>query len=112
MRDLTAIVANNLQRICKEHDLSTRDLAERAGMPQKTVHTMVTGSNSPRCSNVEKIAKALLVSPTALVTPNLPVAVLMSRRIPRFVEKYAALSMDDRDKVEAILDGLLENPTK
>ena len=105
--DLTTIVAKNLQKICREHDLSSRELAARADMPQKTVYTMINGEHSPRISNLEKLAKSLLVSPTALVTPYLPTNILMSRRVPRLVEKYAKLSMDDRDRLEQIIDGML-----
>ena len=105
--ELTQIVANNLQRICKEHDLSSRELSIRADMPQKTVWNMLNGEHSCRLTNLEKLAKTLLVSPTALVTPHLPTNILMSRRVPRMVEKYAKLSMEDRDRLEQIIDGML-----
>lgn len=105
--ELTQIVANNLQRICKEHDLSSRELSQRADMPQKTVWNMLNGEHSCRLTNLEKLAKTLLVSPTALVTPHLPTNILMSRRVPRIVDKYAKLNMDDRDKLEAYMDQLL-----
>ena len=44
---LTEIIAKNLQRVCKEHDLSSVELAARAGMPQKTVYSMMHGNNVP-----------------------------------------------------------------
>lgn len=106
--DITAVVADNLQRICKEHDLSSVDLAARAGMPQKTVYSMIHGNNNCRIDNLEKVAKALLVSPTALVTPNLPTNVLMSRRVPRLMEQYAKMSMDQRDALSEFVLELLE----
>ena len=31
----------------------------------------------------------------------------LSRRVPRLVEKYAKLSMEDRDRLEVIVDGML-----
>jgi DNA-binding Xre family transcriptional regulator len=109
--ELTQIVANNLQRICKEHDLSSNDLSKRADMPQKTVWSMISGSHNCRIDNLEKIAKTLLVSPTALVTPHLPTNILMSRRVPRLIEKYAKLSMEQRDRVEEFIDSILEPQT-
>jgi DNA-binding Xre family transcriptional regulator len=105
--ELSDIVAGNLQRICKEHDLSTLELSKRADMPQKTVWNMLNAEHACRVSNLEKLCKTLLVSPTAMVTPHLPTNILMSRRVPRLVEKYAKLSMDDRDKLEQIVDGML-----
>ena len=105
--DLTQIVANNLQRICKEHDLSSRELAARADMPQKTAYNTIKGTTSCQLPTLEKICKTLLVSPTAMVTPHLPTNILMSRRVPRLIEKYGKLDMGDRDKLEAIIDGML-----
>ena len=105
--ELTQIVANNLQRLCKEHDLSTLELSRRAGMPQKTVWKMINGEHSCRVANLEMLCKTLLVSPTAIVTPHLPTNILMSRRVPRIIDKYAKLGMGDRDKLEAIVDGML-----
>jgi hypothetical protein len=77
-------------------------------MPQKTVYNMIHGKASCQLRNLEKLAKTLLVSPTALVTPHLPTPILMSRRVPRLIESYAHLSMDDRDKLEQIIQGMLE----
>ena len=105
--DLTQIVANNLQRICKEHDLSSRELSIRADMPQKTVYNMVQGDHACRLSNLEKLCRTLLVSPTVMVTPHLGTNMLMSRRVPRVIEKFSKLSMSDREKMEAIMDGML-----
>jgi DNA-binding Xre family transcriptional regulator len=107
--ELTQIVARNLQKICKEHDLSSNDLSKRAEMPQKTVWSIMSGTHNCRIDNLEKICKTLLVSPTAIVTPHLPTNILMSRRIPRIIEKYTKLPMEDRDRVEAFIDSLTEN---
>jgi DNA-binding Xre family transcriptional regulator len=104
--ELAEIVAGNLQRICKEHDLSSNELANRSGMPQKTIYTMIQGTHQCRIDNLEKISKALLVSPTSLVTPHLPTNVLMSRRLPRLIDRYAKLSMEDRERAEAYIDSL------
>ena len=106
--NITEVVAHNLQRICVEHDLSSVDLAARADMPQKTVYSMIQGNNNCRIDNLEKVAKALLVSPTALVTPNLPTNVLMSRRVPRLMEQYAKMDMQQRDLLSEFILELLE----
>ena len=110
--ELSQIIANNLQRICKEHDLSSLELSKRADMPQKTVWNMLNGEHACRVSNLEKLCKTLLVSPTAIVTAHLPTNMLMSRRVPRVIDKYARLGMQDRDKLEAIIDGMLGTEEK
>lgn len=108
--ELTQIVANNLTKICKEHDLSSNDLAKRADMPQKTVWSMMSGSHNCRIDNLEKLCRTLLVSPTAIVTPHLPTNILMSRRVPRLVEKYSKLTMEQRERVEELVDSMLTPP--
>ena len=105
---LTEIIAKNLQRVCKEHDLSSVELASRAGMPQKTVYSMMHGNNVPRLDNVEKLCKALLIAPTALMTDHLPLGVLMSRRLPRLIDAYAKLDMEKRDQLEIFIKNLSE----
>ena len=105
--DLVEIVSNNLKRILAEHDLSTNELANRSGIPQKTIHSMVNGTHACRLDNLDRIAKALLVSPTALVTPHLPTNVLMSRRVPRLVGSYAKLSMEQRDQLETVISDMI-----
>ena len=104
--NLAEIISGNVQRICKEHDLSSNDLATRAGMPQKTVWSIMSGNHSCRIDNLEKLSRTLLVSNTAIVTPHLPTNILMSRRVPRLIEKYAKLSMEDRDRLESFMDTL------
>jgi predicted transcriptional regulator len=105
--DLTQIVANNLQRICKEHDLSSRELAARADMPQKTAYNTIKGNTACTLPTLDKICKTLMVSPTAMVTPHLPTGVLMSRRVVRLIEKHAKLSMSQREAVEDMMDKML-----
>lgn len=105
--DLSETFAKNLQRVMQEHDLSSLELSKRAGMPQKSVWNAANNEHSPRLTNVESICKALLVSPAVMLTPHMPTGVLMSRRVPRLVDKYAKLSIDDRGRLEALADQLL-----
>ena len=102
-------ISDNLKRIMAEHDLSSNELANRSGLPQKTLYTMIQGTHKARIDNVEKIANALLVPLQTLVTPDLPTNVLMSQRLPRLVKKYAKLSLEQRDEIDAIMDKMLES---
>ena len=105
--ELSAIFAKNLQRVMREHDLSSLELSKRASLPQKSVWNAANNEHSCRLSNLEAICKALLVTPSVMLTPHMPTSMLMSRRVPRLVEKYSKLSMDDRERLEAIIDGML-----
>lgn len=75
-------------------------------MPQKTVWNMINGKYSCRLDNLEQIANTFFVSPAAMITPHLPMNVLMSRRLSRFIEAYAKLDMEQREKLELFIDGL------
>lgn len=105
---LIEVVCGNIDKVRKMHDLSTRELGARAGMPQKTVHSILNMTHIPRLDNIEQICKTLLIAPQAVVTPHLPMEMLMSRRVGRLVESYAKLSMDQRDKVDELIDSFGE----
>ena len=81
--DLSAVVAHNLKRVCVEHDISTRDLAQRMGeKSQKSVWNLLNNEHSPRLSTLEPLCRVLMVSHQAVVTPNVDTSLLVSRRLP------------------------------
>ena len=106
MPTLTDIVCSNLNRVRIEHDLSTRELAARANMPQKTVHSLMNMNHVPRLDTVDGVCKSLLVSPQAVVTESLPMNMLMSRRIGRLIDRYKTMTPDQRDHLESVLESL------
>lgn len=105
--DLTKIVSNNLKQACVEFDISTRDLANRANSNQKSVWNILNGTHSPRLSTLEPICQTLMVSPAAVVTPHMDTGLLVSRRIPRLIDKYTKLSFTQREQLELIMNDML-----
>lgn len=55
-----------LRELRLERLLSQRDLAELAGVTQKTVVDLELGRNEPRLITIRKIASALQVPPTEI----------------------------------------------
>ena len=107
--DLSTIVAHNLKRVCVEHDISTRDLAQRMGeKSQKSVWNALNNEHSPRLSTLEPICRVLMVSHQAVVTPNIDTSLLVSRRLPRLIEKYNRMSPVQRDNLEDVIDQMLQ----
>ena len=106
-KELINIVGENLKKIAKEHDLSSRDIASRADMPQATVYKLLEGKHNPRLDTLEQVCNALLIHPSVLMMPFLPTAVLMSRRVPRLVENYSKLNSQQRDQVEDFIENLI-----
>lgn len=111
MDQTTRALADNLTALMKLHDLSTRGLSSRSNpqIPQKTIWTAKEGHNSAKLSTLDALCRTLFVSPAAMVTPNLPPELLMSRRLPRLIESYARMSTGDRDKLDAYIDSLTDN---
>ena len=107
-KELVSIVGDNLQKIVKEHDLSSRDIASRADMPQATVYKLLEGKHNPRLDTLEQLCSALMVHPAVLMMPFLPTAVLMSRRVPRLIESYSKLNTEQRDQAEDFINSLIE----
>lgn len=106
--DLSTVVAHNLKRVCTEFDISTRDLAQRMGeKTQKTVWNLLNNEHSPRLSTLEPACKVLMVSPQAVVTPNIDTSLLVSRRLPRLIEKYNRMTPVQRDNLEEVIDQML-----
>ena len=106
-KELLGIVGDNLQRISREHDLSSRDIASRADMPQATVYKLLEGKHNPSLGTLEQICRALLVSPAVLMIPFLPTSMLLSKRIPKLIEAYSKLTPEQRDKVEDSINSML-----
>jgi len=105
---LSEIVANNLKRVCAEWDISTRDLAQRMGeKSQKSVWNLLNNEHSPRLSTLEPLCKVLMVSPQAVVTPNIDTALLVSRRLPRLIESYSRMTATQRDNLEDVIKEML-----
>ena len=106
--DLSTIVANNLKQVCADFDVSTRDLAQRMGeKSQKSVWNLLNNEHSPRLSTLEPVCKVLMVSPQAVVTPNIDSSLLVSRRLPRLIEKYNRMTPAQRDNLEDAIDQIL-----
>jgi hypothetical protein len=48
-----------------------------------------------------------MVSPAAAVTSQIDTGLLVSRRIPRLIAKYTALSFAQREQLEIIMDDMM-----
>tara|TARA_B100001059_G_scaffold227156_1_gene256579 strand:+ start:51 stop:377 length:327 start_codon:yes stop_codon:yes gene_type:complete len=104
---LTSTVCSNLKSAAVEFDLSTRDLASRCNISQKSVWNILNGTHSPRLDTLEPICQTLMVSPAAVVTPLIETGLLVSRRIPRLIESYNKLSYNQREQLEQIVSDML-----
>ena len=109
--DLNTIVADNLKRVCAEFDISTRDLASRidGAAGQKSVWNLLNGRHSPTLKTLEPVCKALMISPAALMVPNMPAGLLVSLRLNRMIERYSRMTPTQRDQLEDFLSDTLDD---
>ena len=109
---LSQTVSANLKRVCADFDVSTRDLASRLedGVGgQKSIWNLLNAQHSPTLKTLEPVCRALMVSPAALMVPNIPTSLLVSRRLNRLIVNYSKMSAVQRDNLEDVIKGMLED---
>lgn len=99
-KTLREIVSRNLKLVMEEHDLNTREVQRRSGVPQRTVHSVINDQSAPTLTTIEKLCRALLVSPVALMVQDAPMSVLQSRRTRWLIDSYAKMTPAQRQLVE------------
>lgn len=99
-KSLREIVARNISLVMQEHDLNTREVQKRSGVPQRTVHSVINDQSAPTLTTIEKLCKALLISPVALMIQDAPMSILQSRRTRWLIESYAKMTPAQRQLVE------------
>ena len=114
--ELKDVLAKNLQMIAEARGLSSRSMAALCGMPQKTVYTMMQGTNAARITSIDKLAAGLNVSPQLLLIDGLNHAALMSIKSTRMMGEYLSLPAIQRARVDAMVKSLMpakpEEPVK
>ena len=105
---ITDTLSHNINRLLREYDISARELASRASIPQKTLNNIVTSRHACRISTLEQLSKTLFISPAAMITPHLPTNVLMSRRLSRFIDTYSKMNPEQREHIEELMAGMVQ----
>ena len=82
--------------------------ASRVGTSsQKSIWNLLNEEHSPTLKTLEPVFRALMISPAAAMTPGIDTSLLVSRKLPRLIEKYARMNPAQRDKFEDIIDSIL-----
>lgn len=67
MAKISKKLGNNLKRIRLEKGMSQGDICRATGMDRGYISRVESGQKNPTISNLEKIAKALKISPDELL---------------------------------------------
>lgn len=66
---LTSVLVENLRREIRKSKCSQSELARRCGWAPSRINELLDGRFDPRLGTIEKIAKALEVPTSSLLTP-------------------------------------------
>jgi len=97
---LRRAIAENLRRLLKEHNMTQRELSEKAGLPTSTISDYVNGKSLALPGNVEKLAAALGVSKDEIdpsFSDDIDVPGMYDPRIRFFEELERELGIDLTD---------------
>lgn len=97
---LRRAIAENLRRLLKEHNMTQRELSEKAGLPTSTISDYVNGKSLALPGNVEKLAAALGVSKDEIdpsFSDDIDVPDMYDPRIRFFEELERDLGIDLTD---------------
>jgi len=67
--EATKYVGKNVERIIREKNISQKELARRAGIPEMTISRIIRFKNEPGIGVVARIAEALDVMVDVLLRP-------------------------------------------
>ena len=114
--ELKDVLAKNLQMIASARGLSSRSMAAKCGMPQKTVYNTMRGTTAAQITSVDKLAAGLNVAPDLLFIDGLNHAALMSIKSTRMMGEYLSLPAIQRARADALVKSLMpakpEEPVK
>jgi len=115
-RELALALANNLQRLMANYrlpsgevGLSQAELGRKSGIGQRTISTLLDVDNSaainPRASTLEQLASFFGIPVWQLLIPDLPLELLLYRRVTKLIENYRDAPENGRKQVERVAEG-------
>jgi transcriptional regulator with XRE-family HTH domain len=92
-------VAENVKALLRLREWSQAELGRQAGLPTRTVNSVVNKEGACTVETAEKIANAFGLSGWHLLIPSLPDELLDSPTLSRLVEAYARVNGESRDLI-------------
>jgi transcriptional regulator with XRE-family HTH domain len=114
-RELALALANNLQRLMANYrlpngeiGLSQAELGRKSGIGQRTISTLLDVDDSaainPRASTLEQLAHFFDIPVWQFLIPDMPLELLLSKRVTKLIENYRDAPEDGRVTVERIAE--------
>ncbi len=99
------LVAANRRRL----GITQEELSSRAEVSVDMISRIEAGATGARFTTIDKLARALLVDPAELFTPDLPEGALQRRQLTSVVSRLAKLSDKDLLWVDEVLKAVLKH---
>lgn len=107
-REIALALAHNVQRLMDHFSLSQAELGRRSGIAQRTISTLLDVENpsaiNPRARTIEQLAEYFGIPAWQLQIPELPLELLLSKRLTKMVENYRDAPESGRAQVERIAE--------
>lgn len=90
MNDDAKNLSRNLRRLMEFFDANQTEVAQKAGVSQKTISNMLNPGEekSPQLNKIEVVAKSFGLQTWHLLLPNCPDELLFNHSIEKLVENY------------------------
>ncbi|WP_449425982.1 helix-turn-helix domain-containing protein [Rhodanobacter lindaniclasticus] len=107
-RDIALAFARNLQRLMDHHGLSQAELARKTGVGQSTLSKLLNTEDpsamNPRSSTVQELADFFDVPGWQMLIPDMPLELLLSKRVTKLIENYRDAPDQGRAQVERVAE--------
>lgn len=97
-------LAANMRRLMADRDWKQAELAERAGIAQKTVSQILTGSSAATIETVDAIARAFGIEVWQLLMPPASTELEKAQELARLVQQVRGSTDTDRDVIINLVD--------
>jgi transcriptional regulator with XRE-family HTH domain len=101
--DVMLTVATNVRRLMAHRGWSQPTLSQRAGVGQTTLSSLLRyGDGSDKVatlSTVAAVAKAFGVEPWMLQVHDMPIEVMLDKRVERVIDSYIEAGQEGRDSI-------------
>jgi len=101
-------VAANLKALLRIRQWSQAELARQAGLPTRTVNSVVNMEGACTVETADKLAAAFGLRGWHLLIPNLPDDLMNSPSLSSLVESYANLNAGSRELINDLASKLAE----
>lgn len=106
MNSSQLIVANNLKKLMKKHELTQAVLSEKTGLSQKTISNVINANSttSITTSTLDSLADFFKIKTYHLLIDSLPTEELESKSIERVISCYAIANKESRDNIKRVAE--------